>query len=57
MDSFYPVKCYILSIADYIQGRVILPNGSKELRVVLEGGLYSRAAGSVTGFTVPTICP
>ena len=38
------------SHAGYIQGRVILYFWSRRVRVVLEGGLYSRA-GSVTGFT------
>ena len=37
--------------AGYTQGRVILQIRPKNVRVVLEGGLYSRA-GSVTGFTV-----
>ena len=37
--------------AGYAQGRVILHIRPKNVRVVLEGVLYSRA-GSVTGFTV-----
>ena len=37
--------------AGYIQGRVILQFRDEKVRVVFEGGLYSRA-GSVTGFTL-----
>ena len=51
ISQFALQKPYLEQSAGYNQGRVILQTGSKDLRVVLEGGLYSRA-GSVTGFTV-----